>query len=227
MRLLAHEGPEGYGLYWMLLELLRDAPSYSVDYEPSVLSYGLHIADIEKVKRVCEQYNLFTISQDGILSSPWLLEAMGEYDERKAKLREAGRRGAAHRWKGVSSEDSKPIASLSLEDSEPIAQNLTLCNVTKDNFTLPVEEAGEVVSTDYVEMLSKTQPEGHAPGYVAQVCLYYGMKVASCDYICERTDNANLTNPLYLRFCALVKRIQGEKWVPKHPDGFFLKKVFE
>lgn len=227
MRLLAHEGPEGYGIYWMLLELLRDAPSYSVEYEPGVLSYGLHIADTEKVKRVCEQYNLFTISQDEVLSSPWLLEAMGEYDERKAKLREAGRRGAAHRWKGGSSEDSKPIASLSLEDSEPIAHNLTLCNVTKDNFTLPVEEAGEVVSTDYVEMLSKTQPEGHAPGYVAQVCLYYGMKVASCDYICERTDNANLTNPLYLRFCALVKRIQGEKWVPKHPDGFFLKKVFE
>lgn len=227
MRLLVHEGAEGYGIYWMLLELLRDAPSYSVDYEPNVLSYGLHIADTEKVKRVCEQYNLFSVSKDGKLTSPWLLEAMGEYDERKAKLREAGRRGAAHRWGGASSENSKPIATLSQADSKPIAFDLTHYNVTQDDFTLPTEGEGEVVSAEYMELLSKTQPAGHNPAYVAQVCLYYGMKVSTCDFICEHSENASLTNVSYQRFCALVKRIQAEKWQPKHPDGFFLKKVFE
>lgn len=226
LRLLVNEGAEGYGIYWMLLELLRDAPSYSIDYEPNVLSYGLHITDIEKVKRVCEQYNLFSVSPAGQLSSPWLLEAMGVYDERKKKLQEAGRRGAAHRWKGLSLEDSKPIASLSLEDSKPIALNAIPYNVIQDDFTLPSEMEGETVGSDYVDMLSKTQPEGHAPAYVAQVCLHYGMKEATCEYICEHSDNASLTNAYYQRFCAIVKRIQQEKWAPKHPDAFFLKKVF-
>lgn len=227
LRLLVQEGAEGYGIYWMLLELLRDAPGYSIDFEPKVLAYGLHVADVEKVTRVCRQYNLFTVSQDGVLSSPWLLEAMGEYDERKKKLQEAGRRGAAHRWKGLSLEDSKPIASLSLEDSKPIAHNPMLHDITEHNVTLPDQTGSQRVDVEYFDALCKTQPAGHAPGYVAQVCLKYGMTIASCDFICEHTENAKVTNPTYRKFLALVKRIQEEKWTPKHPDGFFLKKLFE
>lgn len=220
------EGAAGYGVYWMLLEILRDAPGYKVEYSREVLSYTLHLPEVNLLGRVCEEYNLFDISNDGYLSCPWLNEAMGEYDERKKKLQEAGRRGAAHRWKGLSLEDSKPMASLSLEDSKPMALDAIPYNVIQDDFTLPTEMEGETVGVDYVEMLSKTQPEGHAPAFVAQVCLHYGMKEATCDFICERSDNASLTNAYYQRFCAIVKRIQKEKWVPKHPDAFFLKKVF-
>ena len=215
MRLRMREGAAGYGVYWMLLEMLRDCPDYRVFYFPESFAFSLNITDVDLVCRVCKDYDLFEFDSKDTMSSPWLDEAMGEYDERKKKLQEAGRRGAAHRWKG-----------LSLEDSKPIALDAIPYNVTQDDFTLPSEMEGKAVGDDYVDMLSKTQPEGHAPAYIAQVCLHYGMKEATCEYICEHSDNASLTNVYYQRFCTIVKRIQQEKWVPKHPDAFFIKKVF-
>ena len=227
LSLLMHEGAAGYGVYWMLLEMLRDAPCYKIEYSREVLAYTLHLPEVELLGRVCERYNLFVISNDGFLSCPWLNGAMGEYDERKAKLREAGRRGAAHRWGGASEETSKPIATLSKKDADPLAHDVIPFKVTQDDFTLPTQGEGRVVSEDYVNMLRETQVSGHAPAYVASICLHYGMKESTCEYICEHSENASLTNPYYQRFAAIVRRIQAEKWRPEHPDGFFLKKVFQ
>ena len=226
MALLAHEGPEGYGIYWMLLELLRDSPEYSLRYSPKLLKYSLHLENTDVLDRVVRQYGLFEISKLGALSSPWLCAAMGEYDERKKKLQEAGRRGAAHRWGGAASKDSEPIATLSLEDSEPIAYNETQYNLTLPNFILPDLSGSPKVGTEFLEVVCNTQPEGHASGYVAQVCLQYGMCEATHNFICEHSENAKLGNPTFERFRALVRRIQAEKWVPKHPDNFFIKKLF-
>ena len=226
MRLRMREGAAGYGVYWMLLEMLRDCPNYKTFYFPESFAFSLNVQDVSLIERVCKEYDLFTFDGQDFMSSPWLCKAMEEYDDRKKKLQEAGRRGAAHRWGGLSRDDSKAIASLSRDDSKAIAYDAIPYNVTQDDFTLPSEMDGEAVGSDYVEMLSKTQPEGHAPAYVAQVCLHYGMKEATCEFICEHSDNANLTNTYYQRFCAIVKRIQQEKWVPKHPDAFFLTKVF-
>lgn len=221
------EGVAGYGVYWMLLEMLRDAPGYQLFYFPESFAFSINCPDISLVERVCKEYGLFEFDDKDNMSSPWLCGAMAEYDERKSKLREAGRRGAAHRWWGASQADSKPIATPSQTDRDPLAHDVIPFNVTQDNFTLPLGDDGKVVKEDYVHMLAKTSPEGHNPGYVAQVCLYYGMKESTCDYICENSDNANLSNAYYKRFCAIVKRIQAEKWHPSHPDGFFLKKTFQ
>ena len=53
------------------------------------------------------------------------------------------------------------------------------------------------------------------------------MTEAVCDFICNASNNAELTNPTYKKFCALVARIQGQKWKPEHPANFFLSKLFE
>lgn len=227
LALRIEEGAAGYGIYWMLLELLRDAPHYKLSANPKALSFAINEADSATVERVVRNYGLFDFDDSGLMFSPWLCEAMGEYDDRKAKLREAGRRGAAHRWGDKGSRDSEAIATLSNGDSEAIAHNATIPNVTLRDITLPDLSGSPKVSQELVEALSMTQQEGHAPGYVAQVCLQYGMSEGALNFLCEHSNNADLTHPTYKRFCALVKRIQAEKWTPKHPDGFFLKKVFE
>lgn len=227
MRMLMREGVEGYGIYWMLLEMLRDCPDYRTFFFPESFAYAMHCTDIDKVTRVCKDYGLFTFDDSDNMQSPWLCEVMGEYDDRKAKLREAGRRGAAHRWNGKSSGNGEAIATPLQDNGEAIAYNATKPNVTLRDITLPDLSGSPKVSTELVEALSMTQAEGHAPGYVAQVCLQYGMSEGALNFLCEHSNNADLTHPTYKRFCALVKRIQAEKWTPKHPDGFFLKKVFE
>lgn len=226
MRMLMREGVEGYGIYWMLLEMLRDCPDYRTFFFPESFAYAMHCTDVDKVTRVCKDYGLFTFDDSDNMQSPWLCEVMGEYDDRKAKLREAGRRGAAHRWRSQEKEDGQAIATPSMEDGQAIAYNATLPNMTLPDITLPNLSSSPRVSQELVEAISITQPKGHAPGYVAQICLQYGMCEGTLNFLCEHSNNADLTHPTYKRFCALVRRIQDEKFTPKHPDGFFLKKLF-
>ena len=225
MEMLAEEGPCGYGIYWMLLEVLRDAPTYSIPYKPKSLAYSLHLSDVAQLERVCNSYGLFELDTLGNISCPWLSSQMEEYDEKKKKFQEAGRRGAQARWQHGEKVNSETIAPLSNKDSETIAYNTTLPNVIERNITLPTEQAGKGVGEELVNILAATSPEGHAPAYIAQVCLFYGMKEETLNALCEATNNADITNSTYKHFCALVKRIQGEKWVPKHPDAFFLAKL--
>ena len=211
----------------MILELLRDAPGFKCSSNEKAIAFAINESDVALVGRVIKNYGLFDFDSDGLLMSPWLLKAMGAYSDKKQKLQEAGRKGAAKRWATAHGSDGQAIATPSVEDGQAIAHNITQCNVTEHNETISTPTSGERVDVDYLDLLCKTEQAGHAAGYVAQVCLNYGMLRSTCDTICERTDNANISNPTYGRFVALVKRIQGEKWVPKHPDGFFLKKLFE
>lgn len=227
LALRIEEGASGYGVYWMVLELLRDAPGFKFSSNEKAIAFAINESDVALVGRVIKNYGLFDFDTDGLLMSPWLLEAMGAYSDKKQKLQEAGRRGAAKRWAAAHSSDGQAITTPSMEDGQAIATNITQCNVTEHNETIPVPTDGERVDVDYLELLCKTDQPGHSTGYVAQVCLTYGMLKTTCDTICERTDNANMSNPTYGKFVALVKRIQRENWKPKHPDGFFIKKLFE
>lgn len=226
-RMLMHEGVEGYGIYWMLLEMLRDCPSYKTFFFPESFAYAMHCNDVEKVTRVCRDYRLFEFDQEDNMWSPWLCEVMGEYDDRKQKLREAGRRGAAHRWGGAAGNNGEAIATPLQNNGEAIAHNVTQPDMTSRDITLPDPSGSPKVGVEYLERICEVKREGFAPGYIAQVCMQYGMTEATCNFLVERTNGGEVVHPTFKRFNDLVHRIQGEKWTPKHPDGFFLKKVFE
>ena len=72
---LAH-GAAGYGVYFMLLERLRDTPDYqaAIDYE--VLAYDLRETP-ELIRSVIEDFGLFIISADGkLFHSPTMTTRM-------------------------------------------------------------------------------------------------------------------------------------------------------
>lgn len=89
------EGAAGYGIFMMLLELLRDSDNYRMFYDPSVLAWALHEPDISKLTKVCENYGLFEISEDKQICCPWLTSVMSQHEEKRRKLSEAGRKSAA------------------------------------------------------------------------------------------------------------------------------------
>lgn len=227
VELFIEEGSAGYGVYILVLQVLRDMPGYKVSNNAKRLAFTFHEKDIGLVDRVLHNYGLFDIDNNGLLFSPWLLQAMQEYDNQKIKRSEAGRRGAARRWASSAAVDGKAIALPSLDDGKAIAYNIMPSNITSDNITLPDLSNSRKVGEEFLEIMSKQQPPGHAPGYVAQVGLHYGMTEAAVNFICEQSNNAEITHPTYKAFCALVRRIQQEKWRPDHPDGFFLKKLFK
>lgn len=235
--LLIEEGYSGYGLYWAMLEVLRDAPEYRYTPDPKVWAYVLHAADLAQVERVLNRYGLFDRDDDGLLFSPWLIEQLGQYDDTRRKRQEAGKRGAASRWGNVKNADGNAIAKPSLEDGNAIAYNQTnITNSMKENespsmaggddIRLLCQEQGAAISPELLQTLCDTQPEGHAPGYIAQVCIQYKMGENVLNFLCERTNNADVTHPLYKQFVALVRRIQAEKYPLKYPANFFLTKLF-
>lgn len=232
------EGAAGYGVYWMILELLRDAPSYRYSNNSAAIAFAINEKEAALVERVCHNYGLFDYDDDGCIFSPWLLEQMGEYDQRKAKLSAAGKKGAAKRFGTADNNNGQALASPSLEDGQAKAYNIMYPNVTKPNITSPKENGGsewldllnnpgQKVDLGLVEYLCEHSHEGYNTGYIAQVCAHYGVGENVFNFICERSNNADLTSPLYKSFCALVKRIQAEKFTPKQPNAFFLKKLFE
>lgn len=234
--LLIEEGHAAYGIYWMVLELLRDCPAYKVGDSVKSIAWSIHSTELDLVDRVLHNYGLFDIDGNGLLFSPWLLEQMEAYDAKKKKLQEAGRRGAAKRF--ASRDSGEAIATPSVEDGEAkaILYNVTKRNVTQCNPTTSADVDGEdwrgicscqglKVDDDLVAAIAATQPEGHAPGYVAQVCRVYGIGQNVMDYLLRVTDNASLENERYVKFCALIKRIEREKYSPAHPANFICSKI--
>lgn len=232
--LLIEEGHAAYGIYWMVLELLRDCPEYRIGNNPKSIAWSIHCTDLDLVARVLKNYGLFDVDADGLLFSPWLLDQMSSYDDKKRRLQEAGRRGAAKRFGKEG--HGEAIATPSMEHGEAIAiqYNISQRNVTQHDVTQPsgtdgldvmsvIKNPGQDVSAELLEALCSTAPEGHAPGYLAQVCIRYKMGERVLEAMQELTNNADLTNPRYKALCAKIRDMEAKKWRPNMPANFFLK----
>ena len=112
-------GMEGYGIYWMLIEVLREQPDYSYPIANAMALARRYNTSTESVKQVIYEYELFVVEEDRIFFSESLNRRMAEAEMRSKIFAEAGKRGAEIRWGKPS--DSHPIATLSQGDSHPIA----------------------------------------------------------------------------------------------------------
>lgn len=86
-------GLEGYGIYWVLVELLREQPEYMYPLAmvPSVARrYG---TTAEKMMTVIKSFGLFEIQDDMFFFSRSLMERMTEYNAVRQRRIDAGRLG--------------------------------------------------------------------------------------------------------------------------------------
>ena len=97
--LIEQLGMEGYGIYWMLIETLREQPDYTYPVANIPALGRRYNTTEEKVKTVVCNYGLFTVKDDKIFFSDSLNRRMLVFEEKRAKRSEAGRLGNAARWK--------------------------------------------------------------------------------------------------------------------------------
>ena len=97
--LIEQLGMEGYGIYWMLIETLREQPDYTYPVANIPALGRRYNTTAEKVKTVVCNYGLFTVKDDKIFFSDSLNRRMLVLEEKHAKRSEAGRLGNAARWK--------------------------------------------------------------------------------------------------------------------------------
>lgn len=105
-------GMEGYGIYWMLVETLRDQPDYTYPVANIPALARRYNTSAEKVRTVVYNYQLFTVKEDRIFFSESLNRRMQLFNEKRAKRSEAGRLGNVSRW-GSSQTDRNAIATRS------------------------------------------------------------------------------------------------------------------
>lgn len=90
-------GCEGYGIYWILIEILREQPEYSypIALLPSLAKrYG---TSFEKIKAVVCNYGLFIVKDDIIFFSESLIRRMKPLEDKRLKNSLAGKESAKRR----------------------------------------------------------------------------------------------------------------------------------
>ena len=129
------EGAQGYGVYIMILELMRDSEGQKVYDDPDTIAFALHEDDVSLISRICHDYSLFTLTEDHYLMSPFLEMCQQQADERKNKAREWGKAGAKARYSRADEPQPSPSPGQNLE--EPNLQPTPEHKIHEDSVPIP------------------------------------------------------------------------------------------
>jgi hypothetical protein len=91
LKMRIKHGWEGYGIYWAIIENLRDAKEYAIEKDYDVLSFDLR-ADKDLIKSIVEDFDLFQ-HEDGLFYSESLKKRMEKYETIRELRVNAGRKG--------------------------------------------------------------------------------------------------------------------------------------
>ena len=192
-------GAEGYGIFFMLIERLREEEGYKSTIDYDTLAFDLRV-DAEKVKQVVENYELFKFTEDGkYFYSDSFNERMEMMDAKRKKRAEAGKKGAEKRWenrKNDSNANSKAIAmpkqSQCDTNGEPMAfdgnkikLNKIKLNKTKLNKNKPVTSSGGSPNNDVQELINVYQENFGVVNPIVQLELKEKLDVYGKEMILE------------------------------------------
>lgn len=128
------KGAAGYGLYWLLLELLSTSPDCEFERNYNKVGFVLH-ESAKDVKSVIEDYGLFQYTEDGKrFYSKRMVEQMESVNETREKRSTAGRKGNRTRWGAMpraSQTDGKSNTEMQQNGSkcdENLSQNNGICD---------------------------------------------------------------------------------------------------
>lgn len=142
-------GLEGYGLYWAIIEMLRNEETYKLPLSKNMyrkikidtgttIDVEQYINDcISEYKEVDDGNGLF--NTDGkYFWSESLLRRMTKMEEVSTKRRQAGQKGAAGRWKKTEDEDFKKNNEKTLKNGKCIANAITYYGKCYKNYGKPM-----------------------------------------------------------------------------------------
>jgi hypothetical protein len=97
LKLRRNLGLEGYGIYWCIIEILRDSPGYTLSMNNiEDISFSLNIEN-DKVLTVIKNFDLFIIEEENFFSER-LLRSMEQYKALKERKSQSGKNGMKKRW---------------------------------------------------------------------------------------------------------------------------------
>lgn len=241
------EGSAGFGLYVLLLEQLRNSASLSIAVDLNVLAWSLHEPDIERLRRVIQDYGLFELSSAGEMSSPWLTSVMEEHEQRRAKLSAAGKKSAAMRQQGLS-QAATTLTAAPQPPSKEVAKNSQQINKEKEinkkiNTTPSTYGEGEEVdifSEDFISRIGKEggelfDPDKHAQGVtndkehnynvLIAAAVTYRLTVNQFTVLMFAVDGCTIGAPRFVAFIAALRHCKDTNFKPNYPFEYFMSQL--
>lgn len=86
-------GAKGYGIYFMIIEMLRTSKNYALKFDLETIAFDIK-EDEKDIEEIIKNYSLFTI-KNGVFYSPSLKKRMKSLDN----IREGWKKGGKNRWK--------------------------------------------------------------------------------------------------------------------------------
>uniref|UniRef100_UPI00403F7CB5 DnaD domain protein n=1 Tax=Lentilactobacillus hilgardii TaxID=1588 RepID=UPI00403F7CB5 len=91
-------GTEGYGVYFMILERLREEQDYMSIKDYNVIAFDLRV-DASEIKSIVEDFGLFVFTEDGkYFYSEGFKKRMALKDKKVKSISEARKKAAKARW---------------------------------------------------------------------------------------------------------------------------------
>ncbi|WP_268913976.1 Lin1244/Lin1753 domain-containing protein [Lentilactobacillus sp. SPB1-3] len=113
LRVRMKYGAEGYGVYFMILERLRDEEDYMSVKDYNMIAFDLRV-DASVIKSVIEDFGLFVFTDDGkYFYSEGFKKRMALKDERSKTLSDKRRKAAKTRWEKDSDANAMHLHSKS------------------------------------------------------------------------------------------------------------------
>lgn len=149
LRLRREMGLEGYGIFWCLIEMLREEENHKLPVTLiEDIAFNLHTSK-EKVEAVIKRYELFDFDEFSFFSSR-LIRSMVEYKQLKNKLSEAGRKGgygkAMAGLKQPSGIKGKESKEKEIKENEILVPQIGGLNDSEKKF--PIDHCALIASND-------------------------------------------------------------------------------
>ena len=150
MKVRMKYGMEGYGIYFGIIEILREQKDYILTFNDiDSISFDLRV-DKEKIEDVIQNYDLFKIEGHTMFYSKSLKRRLECMDEKKKKRQEAGRLG------GIASAKSKQQSTNATTNAK--ALNKTTLHNTKRKYIKDIKSL-KSINTEYLEQLQEKHPD--------------------------------------------------------------------
>ncbi len=108
IRMRMRHGAAGYGVYFMILERLREENNYMSAKDYNMIAFDLRV-DAAMVKSVVEDFGLFVFTDDGkYFYSESFSRRMNAKDAQRKTRAEAGKAAAQKRWKEKAETEDPP-----------------------------------------------------------------------------------------------------------------------
>lgn len=240
------EGSAGYGVYCMLLEMMRDAESRTLVNNPRNLAFAMNEPDAELVARVIREYGLFEPCDDSRIRSPWLELVMGEFDAKKQAASEAGRKGAMARYGkamgGAMATPQQPDSNTPTEiqnnaqntSSQPRSQLLQLSWGGMDGskfFDLargsrePLSDADKQHVYERMCAYAEQGDDQHDIQSVYTLCDLLRVSSKVFYFLISLTSNGQKGTAVMRRLYEIISDVRGGKIKIKYPNDYVLTQL--